>query len=154
MNNNIQPPTCKKINIPSFSQKSGIIDLESEINNYKSDFLFPNSVEYLFVSRWVEFIPCFDPRDHGIGQLEEVVVHLSKLCPDLLGELDVAFLHGGAVLGKSGGLEKRDQLLLPVDAFVFFLQVHKWVARFTVPDVGQTRLHSQSQVIAYHLKHQ
>ena len=151
MNNNIQPPTCKKINIPSFSQKSGIIDLESEINNYKSDFLFPNSVEYLFVSRWVEFIPCFNPCDHGIGQLEEVVVHLSELCPDLLGELDVALLHGDAVLGKSGGLEKRDQLLLPVDSFVFLLKVHKRIACLAMPDVGQSCLHSQPQVVTDNL---
>lgn len=99
----------------------------------------------------VKLIPCINPCDHCIGKLVEVVVDLTELRLDLLGDLDIAFLNGGAVLWERNGLEKRDELLLPVDTLVFLLQVHKRVASFAVPNVRQTRLHSQSQVVANHL---
>jgi hypothetical protein len=40
---------------------------------------------------------------------------------------------------------------LPEDAVVFLLQVHKRVARFAVPDLGQASLHTQAQMIRGHL---
>nr|GLL35472.1 hypothetical protein C4D60_Mb10t20400 [Ipomoea trifida] len=52
--------------------------------------------------------------------------------------IQVTALDGGAVLWKSNRLEKGDQLLLPVDTLVFLLKVHKRIASFAVPDVGQT----------------
>lgn len=107
-----------------------------------------------FSTRWVEFIPSFNPCDHGVSQLDEVFIHLSELRLDLLREFNVAFLHGSAFLWKGSRLEERDQFLLPVDAFVFLLEVHKWVASFAVPDVGEPCLDSISQVIAYNLREQ
>ena len=74
---------------------------------------------------WVQLIPSFDPCNHGIGKLDEVIVHLSKLCLHLFRELKVALLNSGALFRKLNSLEKGDQLFLPVDTFVFFLQVHK-----------------------------
>nr|GLL45210.1 putative tRNA (guanine(26)-N(2))-dimethyltransferase 2 [Ipomoea trifida] len=99
----------------------------------------------------VQFIPSFDPGHHDIGQLVEVVVHLRELGLHLFGEFKVAFLDSGAVLWESDRLEERDQFLLPVNALVFLLEVHERIACFVVPDVGQARLHSQSQVVANHL---
>jgi hypothetical protein len=48
-------------------------------------------------------------------------------------------------------LEEGYQLLLPEDAVVFLLQVHKRIACFAVPDVGQASLHTQAKMICNHL---
>nr|GLL18479.1 putative tRNA (guanine(26)-N(2))-dimethyltransferase 2 [Ipomoea trifida] len=92
--------------------------------------------------RWVQLIPSLDPCDHGICQLVKVIVNLAKLRFHLLRQLEVARLDSGAVLRESRSLEKRDQLLLPVDALVLLLKVHERIASFAMPDVGQTGLHS------------
>lgn len=104
------------------------------------------------IARWVQLVPSFDPCDHGICQLEEVGVHLPELGFYLFGEFNVAILDSGAVLRKGCGLEERNELLLPVDAIIFLLEVHKWVACLAVPDVRQTRLDAPSQMITDHLK--
>nr|GMD35785.1 hypothetical protein C4D60_Mb10t20400 [Ipomoea batatas] len=65
--------------------------------------------------------------------------------------IQVTALDSGAVLWKSNRLEKGDQLLLPVDTLVFLLKVHKRIASFAVPDVGQTGLDTQSHVVADYL---
>jgi hypothetical protein len=99
----------------------------------------------------VQLVPGLNPRDHGVGKLVEVAVHLTELGPHLLGQLEVALLDGGGLLWKGDRLEERDQLFLPEDAVVFLLQVHKRVACFAVPDVGQASLHTQAQMVRNHL---
>ncbi|GER45501.1 UDP-glucosyl transferase 71C2, partial [Striga asiatica] len=51
----------------------------------------------------------------------------------------------GAFLWEGHCLEEGNYLLLPVNAFVFFLQIHKWVAGLAVPYVWQTCFHSKTQ---------
>lgn len=67
---------------------------------------------------------------------------------DLVSQLQIALLYGGGLLGECDLLEKGDDLLLPEDAFVLFLQVDKGVGGFAVPDVGQPSLNAQPQVVA------
>lgn len=100
----------------------------------------------------VELIPSLNPGDHGIGKLVEVGIHLAQLLLDLLRQFNVALLHGGAFFRERSRLEERDDLFLPKYALVLLLQVHKRVACFAVPDVWQACLHSQSQMVTYHLK--
>lgn len=102
--------------------------------------------------RGVKLIPSFYPCDHGICKLVKVRINLGKLLFHLLWQFNIALLDSGAIFWKHSRLEKWDDLFLPEDAFVFFLQIHKWVASFAVKDVGQTCLHPQPQVITYHLK--
>jgi hypothetical protein len=71
--------------------------------------------------------------------------------PDLLGEFNVALLHSDSLFWELHLLEERDYLLLPENALVFFLQVDKWVACLAVMNVGQSCLHSQTQVITNNL---
>lgn len=106
---------------------------------------------FRFYPRQVQFIPSFNPCDHSICKLVEILINLAKFCLHLLGEFNVAFLSSCAFLWKRNRLEKWDQLFLPVNSFVLLLEVHKWVASFAVPDVRQSCLHPQSQVITYHL---
>lgn len=107
-----------------------------------------------FLSRWVILIPNFNPSDHSICKLVEVLINRSKFCLNLPWQFNVAFLSSCAVLWKRNRLEKWDQFFLPVNSFVLFLEVDKWVACFAVPDVRQTCFHSQSQMVTYHLHHQ
>ena len=104
--------------------------------------------------RRIQFLPSFNPCDHGICKLVEIVINLAKFSLDLLGEFKVAFLRSCAFLWKRNRLEKWDELFLPVQSFVLLLKVYKRVAGFAVPDVRQTCLHPQSQMITYHLHHQ
>lgn len=117
------------------------------------DLLGNWAVRYLsrFACNWVQLIPCFNPCDHGISQLDEVFIDLAEFGFDLLGEFNVALLDSGALLREGNRLEEWDQFFLPVDSFVFLLQVHKWVTGFAVPDVRQPCLHSQSQVVTDNL---
>lgn len=48
----------------------------------------------------VQLVPGLNPRDHGVGKLVEVAVHLTELRPHLLGQLEVALLDGGGILWK------------------------------------------------------
>ena len=105
-------------------------------------------------SSWVKLIPSLNPCDHSICQLVKVRIHLTELLLNLFGQFNIALLNSGAVFWKNSRLEEWDNLFLPEYAFVFFLKVHKRVTCFTVPDVWQTCLHSQSQMVTYHLKQQ
>ena len=100
---------------------------------------------------WVKLIPSLYPCDHGISKLEEVTIYLAELCPHLLGQFKVTLLDSGGLLWEGHRLEEWDQLLLPEDAVVFLLQVYKRVACFAVPDVRQTSLNTQAQMISNNL---
>ncbi|OAY69240.1 putative tRNA (guanine(26)-N(2))-dimethyltransferase 2, partial [Ananas comosus] len=122
------------------SQPGTIILSENQI--LEANFAQP--VDHLSKSR-VKKLPRFlpnperywGPKSKAGRQLVEVIVNLSELLSHLLCELCVALLHGVALLGERSGLEEGDDLFLPIDAVAFFLEVHEWVARLAVPDVGE-----------------
>ena len=75
-----------------------------------------------------------------------------ECCTHLLSQLQVAGLNSLGFLAEGNTLEEGDGLLLPEDAIVLFLEVHKGVASLAVPDVGQSSLHSQPKVVTNHLQ--
>ena len=74
-----------------------------------------------------------------------------QVCLYLVGQLQIALLDCGCLLGQHHLLEEGDDLLLPEDALVLLLQVDEGVGGLAVPDVRQPCLHSQAQVVANHL---
>lgn len=101
--------------------------------------------------RGVELVPSLDPCDHRVCKPDEVRVDAGEVFLHELGQFKVALLCCGALLGKDHRLEEGNELLLPEEAVELLFQVHKWVAGLAVPDVGQSRLDPQSQVIAHYL---
>ena len=90
---------------------------------------------------WIEFLPGFNPGNHGIPKLLKVRINRAKLFLDILWELNIAFLHGCALFWENDRLEEWNDLLLPVYALVFLLQINKWVACLAVPNVWQPCFH-------------
>jgi len=120
----------------------------------KESSVFLNAIDRScsFLCRWVEQVPGFNPSNHGITKFIEVRINRAKLFLDQFGKLKVALLHGRAIFWKDNRLEEWDDVFLPVYALVFLLQIHEWIARLAMPDVWQSCLHPETQMITDYLK--
>ena len=49
-------------------------------------------------------------------------------------------------------MEEWDQLFLPEETIILRFEVKKWIAGFAVPEVGETSLDSQPQMVTYNLQ--
>lgn len=103
------------------------------------------------ICRGVEFIPGFNPCHHCICQRSEVGIDGREFLLHELGQLQVALLNSYAFFWKAHRLEEWNDIFLPEDAFVLFLQIHERVAGFAVPDIREPRLHTKIQVITDNL---
>jgi hypothetical protein len=117
-------------------------------------FRFLHAVRHssFLVLSGVQLFPRFYPRQHTIRQLIEVGIQMGKSFSNMFRQLDHALENIVGFGGELDFLEERDNFLLPEDTFILLSKVHERIGCFGMPNVWQSSLDSQPQVVGNDLE--